>query len=96
MPKKGIRPLKSTVARLPLVVNILAHLVLALGALKAILKATIKGVMGKKAPPKAGIITLKQLTRKINKRWGRIIIVNLLDWLLKMLDNLKRRVEYAD
>jgi len=58
VPKKGIKPLKSTVALL----------VSALGALKAALKAAVKGVIGKKALPKAGTTPFEQLTGKINKR----------------------------
>ena len=71
-PKKGIKPLKSTVARPPLAVNTLALLALTLGALKAALKtavkATVKGVIGKKAPPKARTTPLEWPTGKINKR----------------------------
>ena len=66
--KKGIRPLKLIVARSPLVVSVLAYLVLALGALKATVKATTKKAIGKKVPPKARITSLKRLTRNINKR----------------------------
>ena len=67
-PKKGTRPLKSTVARPLLAVNILARPALAPSALKATLKAAAKGVIGKKAPPKARRTLLKRPTRKINKR----------------------------
>ena len=48
MLKKRIRPPKLTAAYLLLVANILALLALTPGALKAIPKAAIKGITGKK------------------------------------------------
>ena len=71
-PKKGTKPLKSTIARPSPAVNIPALLVLTLGASKAApkttIKATVKGAIGKKAPPKARTTPLERPTRKINKR----------------------------